>query len=75
MKIFSTFLTVNISKHSNMHCCELHLNNFKDDFLNILIFLHPQIPDIHIVEHKAVQCSSISKVQHRHIFSIEAACG
>ncbi len=20
---------------SNMHCCELHLNNFKDDFLNI----------------------------------------
>ncbi len=36
MKIFCT---VNISKHnSNMHCKELHLNNFKDDFLNIWIF-------------------------------------
>ncbi len=32
-----------------MHCQELHLDNFKDDFLNILIFLHPQIPDLQIV--------------------------
>ncbi len=32
MKIFPT---VNISKLSNMHCCELNVNNFKDDFLNI----------------------------------------
>ncbi len=39
MKIFCT---VNISKHnSNMHCKELHLNNFKDDFLNIWIFFAP----------------------------------
>ncbi len=28
---------------------ELHLENFKGDFLNILIFLHPQIPDFQIV--------------------------
>ncbi len=34
---------------SNMHCYELNLDNFKDDFLNILIFLHPQIPDLQIV--------------------------
>ncbi len=27
----------------NMHGKELHLNNFKGDFLNIVIFLHPQI--------------------------------
>ncbi len=26
-----------------MHCGELHLNHFKDDFLNIQMFLHPQI--------------------------------
>ncbi len=36
---------------SNMHCCELHLNNFKDDFLNISIFLHPQIPDLKILSY------------------------
>ncbi len=34
---------------SNMHCLELHLDNFKDYFLNIYIFLHPQIPDFQIV--------------------------
>ncbi len=28
---------------------ELHLNKFKDDFLNIQIFLHPQIPDLQIL--------------------------
>ncbi len=28
---------------------ELHLDNFKGDFLNIWIFLHPQIPDIQVV--------------------------
>ncbi len=28
-----------------MLCWELHLDNFKGDFLNISIFLHPQIPD------------------------------
>ncbi len=28
-----------------MHCYKRNLNNFKDDFLNISIFLHPQIPD------------------------------
>ncbi len=32
-----------------MHCYELHLNNFKDDFLNIEIFLHAQIPDLQIL--------------------------
>ncbi len=32
-----------------MHCYELNLNNFKDDFLNISIFLHPQIPDLQIL--------------------------
>ncbi len=32
-----------------MHCEELHLDNFKGDFLNILIFFHPQIPDFQIV--------------------------
>ncbi len=26
-----------------------HLNNFKGDFLNILMFLHPQIPDFQIL--------------------------
>ncbi len=36
---------------SNMHCKELHLNNFKDDFLNISIFLHPQIPDLLILSY------------------------
>ncbi len=36
---------------SNMHCCELHLNNFKDDFLSVLIFLHPQIPDLQILSY------------------------
>ncbi len=30
---------------SNMHCYKLHLKNFNGDFLNISIFLHPQIPD------------------------------
>ncbi len=36
MKIFPT---INISKLiSNMHCSELNLDNFKDDFLNILMF-------------------------------------
>ncbi len=25
------------------------MNNFKDDFLNISIFLHPQIPDCQIL--------------------------
>ncbi len=39
MKTFSEFSTVNISKHyiliSNMHYLELHLDNFKGDFLNI----------------------------------------
>ncbi len=33
---------------SNMHCLELHLDNFKGDFLNISIFLHPQTPDFKI---------------------------
>ncbi len=32
-----------------MHCEELHSDNFKGDFLNILSFLHPQIPDFQIV--------------------------
>ncbi len=33
-----------------MHCYEIHLDNFKGDFLNISIFfLHPQIPDFLIV--------------------------
>ncbi len=38
MKTVSQFLTVNISTSfliSNMHCKELHLDNFKDDFVNI----------------------------------------
>ncbi len=34
---------------SNMHCQELYLGNFKSDFLNIKIFLHPQVPDFQIV--------------------------
>ncbi len=42
MMIFSTFPIVNISKFnfliSNMHCYELHLDNFKGDFLNISFF-------------------------------------
>ncbi len=32
-----------------MNCQELHLDNFKGYFPNILIFLHPQIPDFQIV--------------------------
>ncbi len=32
-----------------MHCQGLHLDNFKGDYLNISIFLHPQIPDFQIV--------------------------
>ncbi len=43
------FTYINILKLSNMHCCELNMNNFKDDFLNIQIFLHPQIPDFQIL--------------------------
>ncbi len=34
---------------SNMYSQELNLDNFKDDFLNILIFLHPQTPYFQIV--------------------------
>ncbi len=37
---------------SNMHGKELHLNNFKGDFLNIVIFLHPQIPDFQILSNQ-----------------------
>ncbi len=32
-----------------MYCYELNLDNFKGNFLNISIFLHPQIPDLQIV--------------------------
>ncbi len=32
-----------------MYCKELHLDNFKGDFLNICIFMHPHIQDIQIV--------------------------
>ncbi len=32
-----------------MHCLGLHLDNFKDNFLSISIFLHPQIPNFQIV--------------------------
>ncbi len=28
-----------------MHCYELHLDNFKGEFLIISIYLHAQIPD------------------------------
>ncbi len=39
MKIYCNFPTVNIQKlhflFSNMHCEELHLDNFKGDVLNI----------------------------------------
>ncbi len=34
---------------SIMRCWGLHLENIKDDFVNIWIFLHPQIPDFQIV--------------------------
>ncbi len=34
---------------SNMHYSELNLDKFKDDFLNISICLHTQIPDFQIV--------------------------
>ncbi len=47
-----TFPTVNIYKTfliSNMYCYELRLDNFKGDFLNILIYLHPQIIEFQIV--------------------------
>ncbi len=40
MKIFCTLTTIIISKYiliSNMHCWELHLDNFKCDILNIKI--------------------------------------
>ncbi len=32
-----------------MQCKGFYLDNFKGDFLNILIFLHPQIPDFQII--------------------------
>ncbi len=61
MKIFCT---VNISKFnffiSNMHCWELNLNIFKDDFLNILIFfLHPFKYYPIITNHASMQILSI----------------
>ncbi len=34
---------------SNMHCQGLNMDTFKGDFLNILNFLHPQIPNFQIV--------------------------
>ncbi len=46
MKIFST---VNISKLIFLLVICIAKNNFKDDFLNIQIFLHPQIPDFQIL--------------------------
>ncbi len=49
MKIFSTFPTVNISKRSFWLVICIAKNNFKGDFLNIYIFLHPQIPDFQIL--------------------------
>ncbi len=35
---------------SNMYCYGLHLDSFNGDFLNIWIFLHPQIADFQIVK-------------------------
>ncbi len=56
MKIFGKFPTVIISKLNFwlVICIAKNkkkkvLDNFKGDFLNILIFLHPQIPDFQIV--------------------------
>ncbi len=46
MKIFST---VNISKLNFLLVICIAKKNFKDDFLNIKIFLHPQIPDFQIL--------------------------
>ncbi len=48
MKIFCTFPTVNIKTNffiSYVYCKALHLDNFKGDFLNTKIFLHPWIED------------------------------
>ncbi len=33
---------------NNMYCYELRLDHFKGDFLNILIYLHPQIIEFQI---------------------------
>ncbi len=44
----------------NMHCWELHLNNFKDDFLNISIFLHAQIPDLQILSKPYINANIIN---------------
>ncbi len=52
MKIFCKFPTVNISKRSFWLVICIAKNfiyNFTGDFLNIVIFLHPQIPDFQIV--------------------------
>ncbi len=43
------FPTVNISKLNYWLVICIAKNNFKDDFLNIQIFLHPQIPDFQIL--------------------------
>ncbi len=51
IKIFCTFPTVNISKLNFWLLICIAKNNFKGDFLNILIFLHPQIPDLQILSY------------------------
>ncbi len=41
--------TVNISKLNYWLLICIAKNNFKDDFLNIQMFSHPQIPDLQIL--------------------------
>ncbi len=41
--------TLNISKLNYWLVICIAKNNFKDDFLNIQMFLHPQIPDFQIL--------------------------
>ncbi len=48
MKIFCKLHTVNISNR-NFWLVICIAKDFKGDFINILILLHPQIPDFQIV--------------------------
>ncbi len=50
----SIFSTINVSKLNFWLVICIAKNNFKDDFLNILIFLHAQIPDFQILSKQSI---------------------
>ncbi len=49
-----------------MHGQEFHLNNFKDDFLNIQMFVHPQIPYFQILSKPYINGNYLFSFQMMH---------